>query len=99
MPLQRIRAHYGQLSEFERGRFIEADWTNQRIARHTGQSDAVLEDAGKNGGMADFNILMVAVDLVPQQIGRTYRLPDQLSQRHTRRYQPSDVLHSPECPP
>ncbi|GFT54683.1 integrase catalytic domain-containing protein [Trichonephila clavipes] len=37
MTRHRIRAHYEQLSEFERGRIIgqkEAGWANWRIARH-----------------------------------------------------------------
>ncbi|KFM57645.1 Mariner Mos1 transposase, partial [Stegodyphus mimosarum] len=38
MPRRRIRAHYEQLSEFERGRIIiglkEADWVNRKIACH-----------------------------------------------------------------
>ncbi|GFV72454.1 transposable element Tc1 transposase [Trichonephila clavipes] len=41
--------------------------------------------------MADFSVMMVAVDLEPQQIGRTDRLSDQLSQCLIYRYQPSDV--------
>ncbi|GFW34140.1 transposable element Tcb1 transposase [Trichonephila clavipes] len=38
-----IRAHYEQLSEFERDRIIElkeGSWANRRIARHMGRSDA-----------------------------------------------------------
>ncbi|GFX46241.1 hypothetical protein TNCV_1371831 [Trichonephila clavipes] len=59
-----------------------------------------LQDAGKNGWkMADFSVMMVADDLGPQQIGRTDRLSDQLSQRLIHRYQPSDVLHAHEYPP
>ncbi|GFT40434.1 hypothetical protein TNCV_1646361 [Trichonephila clavipes] len=45
MPRRRIRAHYEQLSEFERGRIIgleEAGWANRRIARHMGRSDAAI---------------------------------------------------------
>ncbi|GFW21573.1 HTH_Tnp_Tc3_2 domain-containing protein [Trichonephila clavipes] len=45
MPRRRIRAHYEQLSEFERGRIIglkEEGWANRRIARHMGQSDAAI---------------------------------------------------------
>ncbi|GFW93941.1 HTH_Tnp_Tc3_2 domain-containing protein [Trichonephila clavipes] len=40
-----IRAHYEQLSEFERGRIIElkeVGWANRRIARHMGRSDAAI---------------------------------------------------------
>ncbi|GFS63032.1 hypothetical protein TNCV_3743011 [Trichonephila clavipes] len=66
----RIRAHYEKQSKFERGRFIEmkeAGWINRRNARHVDRSDA-----DKNGWkMAEFRFLMVAVDLGPQQIGRT----------------------------
>ncbi|GFW59751.1 HTH_Tnp_Tc3_2 domain-containing protein [Trichonephila clavipes] len=43
MPRRRIRAHYEQLSEFERGRIIglkEAGWANWTIARHMSRSDA-----------------------------------------------------------
>ncbi|GFU75001.1 HTH_Tnp_Tc3_2 domain-containing protein [Trichonephila clavipes] len=45
MPRRRIRAHYEQLSEFERGRIIvlkEAGWIKRRIARHMGRSDVVI---------------------------------------------------------
>ena len=45
MPRRRIRAHYEQMSEFERGRAIglkEAGWTNRRIARHLCRSDAAI---------------------------------------------------------
>ncbi|GFT94873.1 HTH_Tnp_Tc3_2 domain-containing protein [Trichonephila clavipes] len=41
----RIRAHYEQLSEFERGRVIrlkEAGWANRRITRHMIRSDVVM---------------------------------------------------------
>ncbi|GFW61871.1 hypothetical protein TNCV_4668961 [Trichonephila clavipes] len=69
MPRRRIRAHFEQLSEFERGPIIglkEAGWANRRIARHMGQVMRPLEDAGKNGWtVADFSVMMVAVDLGP----------------------------------
>lgn len=45
MPRCIIRAHYEQLSEFDRGRIIglkEAGWTNRRIARHLSRSDATI---------------------------------------------------------
>ncbi|GFV46747.1 uncharacterized protein TNCV_1882061 [Trichonephila clavipes] len=45
MSHQGIRAHYEQLSEFERCRIIElkeAGWANQRIARHMDRSDAAI---------------------------------------------------------
>ncbi|GFY04189.1 hypothetical protein TNCV_1199671 [Trichonephila clavipes] len=71
----RIRAHYEQLSEFERSRIIrlkEAGWANGRIACHMGRSDVAIKYASKNGwAVADFSVIMVAVDLEPQQIGRT----------------------------
>ncbi|GFU88304.1 HTH_Tnp_Tc3_2 domain-containing protein [Trichonephila clavipes] len=41
----RIRAHYEQLSEFERGRIIglkETGWANRRIIRDMGLSDAAI---------------------------------------------------------
>ncbi|GFX28200.1 hypothetical protein TNCV_15391 [Trichonephila clavipes] len=75
MPRRGIRSHYEQLSEFERGRIIElkeAGWANRRITPHMGRSVRPLEDAGKNWWkMADFRIMMVAVDLRPQKIRRT----------------------------
>ncbi|GFY02730.1 hypothetical protein TNCV_3506101 [Trichonephila clavipes] len=51
----------------------EASWTNRRITRHLSRSDErPLEDSGKNGWtMADFSVMMVAVDLGEQQMGRT----------------------------
>ena len=45
MPRCRIRAHYEQISEFDRGRIIglkEAGWTNRRIARHLSRSNATI---------------------------------------------------------
>ncbi|GFW50396.1 HTH_Tnp_Tc3_2 domain-containing protein [Trichonephila clavipes] len=44
-PHRRIRTHYEQQSEFERGRIIglkEAGWVNQSIARYMGQCDAAI---------------------------------------------------------
>ncbi|GFW05728.1 uncharacterized protein TNCV_3407941 [Trichonephila clavipes] len=41
----RIRVHYEQLSEFQRGRIIglkEAGWANRRITRHMGRTDAAI---------------------------------------------------------
>ncbi|GFX47664.1 uncharacterized protein TNCV_699181 [Trichonephila clavipes] len=56
MPCRRIRAHYEQLSEFERGRIItleEAGWANRRIACHMGRRDAdirrCLQEWADNG--------------------------------------------------
>ncbi|GFX58534.1 HTH_Tnp_Tc3_2 domain-containing protein [Trichonephila clavipes] len=45
IPRRAIRAHYEQLSEFERGRSFElkeAGWANRRITRHMGRSDAAI---------------------------------------------------------
>ncbi|GFY22489.1 uncharacterized protein TNCV_2177501 [Trichonephila clavipes] len=45
MPRCRIKFHYEQLSEFERGHIIrvkEVGRENRRIARHMGQSDASI---------------------------------------------------------
>ncbi|GFW84018.1 HTH_Tnp_Tc3_2 domain-containing protein [Trichonephila clavipes] len=45
MPRRSIRAHYEQLSVFERGRIIElkeGGWANQRIAGHMGRSDGPI---------------------------------------------------------
>ncbi|GFV07653.1 HTH_Tnp_Tc3_2 domain-containing protein [Trichonephila clavipes] len=50
MSRRRIRAHYEQLSEFERRRIIglnEGGWVNWRIARHTGRSDAAIRRCWK----------------------------------------------------
>ncbi|GFX04580.1 hypothetical protein TNCV_901081 [Trichonephila clavipes] len=75
MLCHRIRAHYEQLSEFEGGRIIglkEAGWANRRIVRLWVEVMRPLKDAGKNGWTeADFSVMMVMVDLGPQQIGRT----------------------------
>ncbi|GFT87072.1 transposable element Tc1 transposase [Trichonephila clavipes] len=58
----------------------DAGSANWRIARHMGRSDAVirrLEDAGKNGLIIEnSSVMMVAVELGPQQIVKS----DQLSQ-------------------
>ncbi|GFV41193.1 hypothetical protein TNCV_2979471 [Trichonephila clavipes] len=46
MPRRRIRAHYEQLSEFERGRIIglkEAGWANWRIARYMRRSGETIK--------------------------------------------------------
>ncbi|GFW14675.1 HTH_Tnp_Tc3_2 domain-containing protein [Trichonephila clavipes] len=43
IPCRRIRAHYKQLSEFERDRIIElyeVGWANRKINRHMVRSDA-----------------------------------------------------------
>lgn len=45
MPRRRVREQYEQMSPFERGRAIglkEAGWSNRRIARHLGRSDATI---------------------------------------------------------
>ncbi|GFU10167.1 hypothetical protein TNCV_3449501 [Trichonephila clavipes] len=75
MPRCRIRAHYEQLLEFERGRIIglkEGGWANRSSLVISVEAMRPLEDAGKNGwAMADFSVMMVAVDLGQQQIRRT----------------------------
>ncbi|GFW26837.1 HTH_Tnp_Tc3_2 domain-containing protein [Trichonephila clavipes] len=46
MPRRRMRVHYEQLSEFERGRIIglkELGWANRRITRHMGQNYAAFK--------------------------------------------------------
>ncbi|GFS77989.1 uncharacterized protein TNCV_2028511 [Trichonephila clavipes] len=46
IPGRGVRAHYEQLSEFERDRIIglrEGGWANRRIARHNGRSHAAIE--------------------------------------------------------
>ncbi|GFS91250.1 hypothetical protein TNCV_1306751 [Trichonephila clavipes] len=64
---QQDSSSYEQLSEFERDRIIgmkEDGSVNRRIARHIGGRMWPLEDTGKNGWtMADFSVMMVAVDL------------------------------------
>ncbi|GFT44712.1 hypothetical protein TNCV_2845041 [Trichonephila clavipes] len=102
MPRRRISAHYEQLSGFEKGRIIvmkEAGSANRRITRHIGRRMMrPLEGAGKNGWtMADFSVMMVAVDLGPRQIGKSDELSDQLSQRLIHHNQPSDVRPAHEC--
>ncbi|GFT72567.1 hypothetical protein TNCV_974181 [Trichonephila clavipes] len=102
MPRRRIRAHYQQLSQFERRRIIELKEGGGVLELLVIWVEAMqtLEDAGKHGWkMADFSAMMVAVDLGPQQIERTDCLSYQLSQRLIHRYQPSDELHAHECPP
>ncbi|GFX46395.1 HTH_Tnp_Tc3_2 domain-containing protein [Trichonephila clavipes] len=50
MAWRRSRAHYKQLSEFERDRIIglkEAGWANWRIARHMGRSGAAIRRCWK----------------------------------------------------
>ncbi|PRD34645.1 UNVERIFIED_CONTAM: hypothetical protein NCL1_13946 [Trichonephila clavipes] len=45
MPRRRIRAHYEQMSEFERCRIIglkKAGRANRRITRHMGRSDPAI---------------------------------------------------------
>ncbi|GFX00066.1 hypothetical protein TNCV_3080621 [Trichonephila clavipes] len=74
MHRRKIRAHHEQLSEFERGRIIELKdrgWTNRRNARRIVEAMRPLEDAGKNEWtVADLSVMMITVDLGPQQIGR-----------------------------
>ncbi|GFW32248.1 HTH_Tnp_Tc3_2 domain-containing protein [Trichonephila clavipes] len=50
MSRRRIRAHYEQLPEFERGHIIglkEAGWANRRIARHMGRNDTAIRRCWK----------------------------------------------------
>ncbi|GFU98625.1 hypothetical protein TNCV_3654561 [Trichonephila clavipes] len=68
-----IRAHYEQMSEFERGRIIEpkeAGWTNRRIAHHMGRSDVAIRRCWQEW-VENGSVMMAAVDLGPQQIGST----------------------------
>ncbi|GFS95852.1 hypothetical protein TNCV_2259271 [Trichonephila clavipes] len=75
MLCRRIRAHFNQLSEFERSRIIglkEAGWENRKITRDLGRSNATIrgDEAGKTGWtVADLSVMMVAVDLGPQSFG------------------------------
>lgn len=75
MLRRRIRAHYEQMSEFERGRFTslkEAGWTNRAIARHLGRSDAAIDDVIKSGSTTAYiSVRTTVVDLGPQQNGNT----------------------------
>ncbi|GFV79738.1 hypothetical protein TNCV_1725631 [Trichonephila clavipes] len=70
MLQRRIRALYEQLSEMERGHIIGlkmAGWANRKIGSYMGSLMRPLDDAGKKGWtMADFNVMMVVVDLGPQ---------------------------------
>ncbi|GFS96335.1 uncharacterized protein TNCV_16811 [Trichonephila clavipes] len=51
-----------------------------------------LKDADKNGWtVADISVMMIAIDLEPQQIGKTDGLSEQPSQCLIHRYEPSDV--------
>ncbi|GFV03693.1 uncharacterized protein TNCV_1876411 [Trichonephila clavipes] len=89
MPPRRIRAHYEQLLEFERGRIIgmkNAGSANQRIARQIGRRMRPLEDTSKNGQtMADFSVMMVAVDLGTRQIGNDASHSQLYPENHRRR--------------
>ncbi|GFX59003.1 hypothetical protein TNCV_3814371 [Trichonephila clavipes] len=64
-----------QLSEFEKDYIIgmkEAGSANRRITRHMGRRIRPFEDTGKNGwAVANFGVMMVAVDLGQHQIGKT----------------------------
>ncbi|GFV97004.1 uncharacterized protein TNCV_4352161 [Trichonephila clavipes] len=45
MPFRGIRAHYEQMSKFEKGRIIglkEPEWANRRISCHLCRSDAAI---------------------------------------------------------
>ncbi|GFX54597.1 transposable element Tcb2 transposase [Trichonephila clavipes] len=41
MPLRRFRRQYEQLSQFERGRMLEAGWSARQVSRQLGHSDFV----------------------------------------------------------
>ncbi|GFX79538.1 uncharacterized protein TNCV_825271 [Trichonephila clavipes] len=75
MHRRRIRAHFEQLSEFVRGRIIglkEGDFgqIGESLVMWV-EEMRPLEDAGKNGWtVADFSVMIVAVDLGTQQIRR-----------------------------
>ncbi|GFX49555.1 hypothetical protein TNCV_4901971 [Trichonephila clavipes] len=73
-PRRRIRAHYEHFSEFERGRIIglkDRDW-EKKLENRSSYSSKQCAHTGKNGWtMADFSVMMVAVDLGPHQIRRT----------------------------
>ncbi|GFV80644.1 hypothetical protein TNCV_4618061 [Trichonephila clavipes] len=74
MRRRRIRAHYEQLSKFERDRIIGLKEAVGQIGESLViwvEAMRLLEDAGKNGWtVADFSFMMVAVDLGPQHIER-----------------------------
>ncbi|GFY26049.1 HTH_Tnp_Tc3_2 domain-containing protein [Trichonephila clavipes] len=57
-----IRAHYEQLSEFERGRLIglkEAGWANRRITRHMSRSNAAIRRCWQEWlTVVDFSVRM-----------------------------------------
>ena len=77
MPRCRIRAHYKQISEFDRGRIIglkEAGWTNRRIARHLSRSDATIRRCWQGwieNGRVQRQDGSDRIDLGLQQIVRT----------------------------
>ncbi|GFV46667.1 hypothetical protein TNCV_3544831 [Trichonephila clavipes] len=79
MPRRRSRAHCEQLSEFERGRTIGLKEGGGHTHTQIGESLVIcfkamrlFENAGKNGWtVADFSVMMVAVELGTQQIRRT----------------------------
>ncbi|GFS70039.1 HTH_Tnp_Tc3_2 domain-containing protein [Trichonephila clavipes] len=99
MPRHRIRAHYEQPSEFERGRIIglkDGGWANRRIARHMGRSNAAIRRCWQEW-----------VDNSRFQrhdgCGRPRDTADQENRLIVRstinRHQPSDVRPAHECPP
>lgn len=103
MPRRRVRAHYEQLLKFEIGRIVglkDTSLANRKIARHSGWNEAAIRRCWENRRTTvDFYVMMAAVDLEQQQIGRTEWLLDQLSQHLINRYQPLGVGPTHKCPP
>ena len=71
-----------QLTAFERGRIIGLREAIGQIGETLViwvKAMRLLKDAGNPGGtLADFSIMMLAIDQGPQQIKRTERSSDQL---------------------
>ncbi|GFS57609.1 HTH_Tnp_Tc3_2 domain-containing protein [Trichonephila clavipes] len=70
MPHRKLRAHYKQLSEFEKDDIIglkEAGWANRRIAHHMGRSHAAIRRCwhvhhghSKTADRAKFTLVLTA---------------------------------------
>ncbi|GFW67434.1 uncharacterized protein TNCV_3391051 [Trichonephila clavipes] len=98
MPRRSIRAHYEQLSKFERGSIIElkeGGCANRRITGHMGRSDVAIRrywqkwvDNGRFQRHDGSSRPMATEDL-----------SDQLSQLLIHCYKPSNVRPAHECPP
>ncbi|GFY31722.1 HTH_Tnp_Tc3_2 domain-containing protein [Trichonephila clavipes] len=100
MPRRRIRAHYEQLSEFERGRIIglkEGGWANRRIARHMGRNNAAIKRRWHEWVFND-KFQRHDGNGRPRATTEQDRLSDQLSQLFNHHYQPSDVRPTHEYP-